>query len=133
MDSNALVVQILSLVGVLFGGGLVGHIIAGRKHTNDDKQTIINQLQEEREYLNSQLKIRDEKIDGLYDKFREWEEKYIEAHRDKVEAEWQLKKQVAENDLLEKENELLVSENKQLRIRVEDLEERVDELEKEVR
>ena len=129
--------NLISLLGVLLGGGFAGHWIAGKKNTNDDKQEIINQLQEERLYFSEQLKLRDAKIDELYDKFREVEKSINKVHQEKAQIEWELEKQIATNLLLaqEKENvefekELIEEEKNQLLDRVKHLETRVDELER---
>lgn len=116
----------MSLIGVLLGGGLAGHWIAGKKNTNDDKQEIINQLQEERAYFSEQLKIRDIKIDELYEKFRDLEMNNNKVHQEKAQVEWELNKKIEENKLLRQEKELL-------QVRIDLLEQRVGDLEEENR
>ena len=81
--------QLLTLVGTLVGGGLLGHVVANSKHKNDDKQEIINQLQEDRKYYSEELEKRDVKINELYDRFRELEQNLINVTREKVQAEWE--------------------------------------------
>ena len=117
-------------MGVLLGGGFAGHWIAGKKNTNDDKQEIINQLQEERVYFSEQLKIRDVKIDELYEKFRELEKNNNAIHQEKAQVEWELEKQIANNLILTQEKEIIEEEKNQLLSRVKHLETRVDELER---
>lgn len=118
--------NLVSLIGVLLGGGLAGHWIAGKKNTNDDKQEIINQLQEERVYFSEQLKIRDIKIDELYEKFRDLEMNNNKVHQEKAQVEWELDKAIEENKLLRQEKELL-------QVRIDLLERRVGDLEEENR
>ena len=122
--------NLVSLLGVLLGGGFAGHWIAGKKNTNDDKQEIINQLQEERLYFSEQLKIRDVKIDELYEKFRELESNNNAVHQEKARVEWELEKQIATNLILTQEKEVIEEEKNQLLSRVRHLETRVDELER---
>lgn len=124
MLTDEVIKNLVSLLAVLLGGGLAGHWIAGKKNTNDDKQEIINQLQEERLYFSEQLKIRDVKIDELYDKFRELEKNNNLIHQEKAQVQWELDKKIAENEVLKQEKE-------QLQNRISHLEQRVDDLEKE--
>ena len=127
----AMIEQVLTLVGTLVGGGLLGNLVANSKHKNDDKQEIINQLQEDRKYYSEELEKRDVKINALYDRFRELEQNLINVTREKVQAEWERDQQQAKNEVLIREKDALIVENKQLKIRVDDLENRVEELEKE--
>ena len=123
--------QILTLVATLVGGGLLGNLVANSKHKNDDKQEIINQLQEDRKYYSEELEKRDVKINELYDRFRELEQNLIQVTREKVQAEWERDRELAKNELLIQEKNALIAENKKLKDRVDDLEQRVEELEKE--
>lgn len=123
--------QLLTLVGTLVGGGLLGHVVANGKHKNDDKQEIINQLQEDRKYYSEELEKRDVKINELYDRFRDLEQNLINVTREKVQAEWERDREQAKNEVLTREKDALIVENEQLKIRVDDLETRVEELEKE--
>ena len=123
--------QVLTLVGTLVGGGLLGNLVANSKHKNDDKQELINQLQEDRKYYSEELEKRDVKINELYDRFRELEQSLIETTREKVQAEWERDREQAKNEVLIREKDALIVENKRLKIRVDDLEDRVEELEKE--
>ena len=123
--------NLVSLIGILLGGGLAGHWIAGKKNINDDKQEIINQLQEERAYFSDQLKIRDIKIDELYEKFRKLEMDSNAVHQEKAQVEWELEKQIKSNLLLIQEKEIIEEEKKQLLKRINRLENRVEELERE--
>ena len=128
---TAMIEQLLTLVGTLVGGGLLGNLVANSKHKNDDKQEIINQLQEDRKYYSEELEKRDVKINALYDRFRELEQNLINVTREKVQAEWERDQQQAKNEILIREKDALIVENKQLKNRVDDLENRVEELEKE--
>ena len=128
---TAMIEQIITLVGTLVGGGLLGHVVANSKHKNDDKQEIINQLQEDRKYYSEELEKRDIKINELYERFRELEQTLIEVTREKVQAEWERDRAQVNNELLIREKDALIVENKQLKIRIDDLENRVEELEKE--
>lgn len=128
---TAMIEQIITLVGTLVGGGLLGHVVANSKHKNDDKQEIINQLQEDRKYYSEELEKRDIKINELYERFRELEQTLIEVTREKVQAEWERDRVQVNNELLIREKDALIVENKQLKIRIDDLENRVEELEKE--
>lgn len=123
--------NLISLLGVLLGGGFAGHWIAGKKNVNDDKQEIINQLQEERVYFSEQLKIRDVKIDELYEKFRKLEMDNNVVHQEKAQVEWELEKQIKSNLLLIQEKEIIEEEKKELLKRINRLENRVEELERE--
>ena len=129
--SDELFKNLISLLGVLLGGGFAGHWIAGKKNVNDDKQEIINQLQEERAYFSEQLKIRDVKIDELYEKFRKLEMDNNVVHQEKAQVEWELEKQIATNLILTREKETIEEEKKQLLKRINRLENRVEELERE--
>ena len=129
--SDELFKNLISLLGVLLGGGFAGHWIAGKKNVNDDKQEIINQLQEERVYFSEQLKIRDVKIDELYEKFRKLEMDNNVVHQEKAQVEWELEKQIKSNLLLIQEKEIIEEEKKQLLKRINRLENRVEELERE--
>ena len=123
--------QLLTLVGTLVGGGLLGNLVANSKNKHDDKQEIINQLQEDRKYYSEELEKRDVKINALYDRFRELEQSLINVTREKAQAEWERDREQAKNEILTREKDALIVENKQLKIRVDDLENRVEELEKE--
>ena len=123
--------QLLTLVGTLVGGGLLGHVVANSKHKNDDKQEIINQLQEDRKYYSEELEKRDVKINELYDRFRILEQDLIQVTREKVQAEWERDRELVKNEILIREKDALIVENEQLKGRVDDLEARVEELEKE--
>lgn len=129
--SEELLKNLISLLGVLLGGGFAGHWIAGKKNVNDDKQEIINQLQEERVYFSEQLKIRDIKIDELYEKFRRLEMDNNVVHQEKARVEWELEKQIESNLLLIQEKEIIEDEKKELLKRINRLENRVEELERE--
>ena len=128
---TAMIEQLITLVGTLVGGGLLGHVVANSKNKHDDKQEIINQLQEDRKYYSEELEKRDVKINELYDRFRKLEENLIQVTREKAQAEWERDREQAKNEVLTREKDALIVENKQLKIRVDDLETRVEELERE--
>ena len=128
---TTMIEQLLTLVGTLVGGGLLGHVVANSKNKHDDKQEIINQLQEDRKYYSEELEKRDVKINELYDRFRKLEQDLIQVTQEKVQAEWERDQEQAKNELLIREKNALIDENKRLKIRVDDLETRVEELEKE--
>lgn len=116
----------MSLVVTLLGGTFLGNWVSGKKNANDDKQELINQLQEERAWTNNQLKERDKKIDDLWEKFRQLEKDNSAILHEKRELEFELRKE-------QKEKEQALQENERLKGRIEKLEERVEELEKERR
>lgn len=123
--------QILSLIGVILGGSWLTVLVANRKNTQDDKQEIINQLQEERQYFSEQLKERDVKIDELYGLVRGVEARNQELVQQKLRAEWELELSKSEVTNLLMRNQELTEESQELRIKVQELEKRVTELEKE--
>lgn len=114
----------MSLVVTLLGGTFLGNWVSGKKNANDDKQELINQLQEERAWTNEQLKERDKKIDDLWEKFRLLEKDNNAVLHEKWELEFDLRRET-------KEKELVIQENKRLQERIGKLEDRVGELEKE--
>lgn len=118
--------QLTSLVLTLLGGTFLGNWVSGKKNANDDKQELINQLQEERAWTSDQLKERDKKIDDLWEKFRQLEKDNSAILHEKRELEFELRKE-------QKEKEQALQENERLKGRIEKLEERVEELEKERR
>lgn len=118
--------QLTSLVLTLLGGTFLGNWVSGKKNANDDKQELINQLQEERTWTSEQLKERDKKIDDLWEKFRQLEKDNNAILHEKRELEFELRKE-------QKEKEQALQENERLKGRIEKLEERVEELEKERR
>ena len=118
--------QLTSLVVTLLGGTFLGNWVSGKKNANDDKQELINQLQEERTWTSEQLKERDKKIDDLWEKFRQLEKDNNAILHEKRELEFELRKE-------QKEKEQALQENERLKGRIEKLEERVEELEKERR
>ena len=128
---TAMIEQLLTLVGTLVGGGLLGHVVANSKNKHDDKQEIINQLQEDRKYYSEELEKRDVKINALYYRFRELEQSLINVTREKAQAEWERDREQAKNEELTREKDALIVENEQSKTRVDDLETRVEELERE--
>lgn len=109
--------DLLTLIGTVLGGTFIANLVANRKYTHDDKQEIINQLQEERTYYADQQRIRDSKIDELYDLYREMEARNREILQEKMNIEW--------------ERDQLRLENDDLKLQVINLEQRVTDLEKE--
>ena len=123
--------QIMSFIGIVLGGSWLTVIVANRKNKHDDKQEIINQLQEERAYFTEQLRQRDVRIDEIYALFREMDEKNRILVQEKMQAEWALEMSKSEITSLLMKNQELTEESQELRIKVQELEERVTELEKE--
>lgn len=130
--------QIMSFIGIVLGGSWLTVIVANRKNKHDDKQEIINQLQEERAYFTEQLRQRDVRIDEVYALFREMDEKNRVLAQEKMQAEWALEMSKSEitsllmkNQELTKEYQELTEESQELRGKVQELEKRVTELEKE--
>lgn len=120
--------DLLTLIGTVLGGTFIANLVANRKYTHDDKQEIINQLQEERTYYAAQIqeertlyadqqRIRDSKIDELYDLYREMETRNREIIQEKMGVEW--------------ERDRLRLENDDLKRQVTSLEQRVTDLERE--
>lgn len=123
--------DLLSLIGILSGGTILANIVANRKNTQDDKQEIINQLQEERQYFSDQLKERDVKIEELYSLVRGVETRNQELVQQKLRVEWELELSKSEITSLLMQNQELTEESQELRGKVQELEKRVTELEKE--
>lgn len=109
--------DLLTLIGTVLGGTFIANLVANRKYTHDDKQEIINQLQEERAYYADQQRIRDSKIDELYVLYREMEARNREILQEKMSVEW--------------ERDRLRLENDDLKRQVTSLEQRVTDLERE--
>ena len=123
--------DLLSLIGILSGGTILANIVANRKNNQDDKQEIINQLQEERLYFSDQLKERDVKINELYELVRGVETRNQELVQQKLKVEWELELSKSEITSLLMQNQELTEESQELRGKVQELEKRVTELEKE--
>ena len=123
--------QIMSFIGIVLGGSWLTVIAANRKNKHDDKQEIINQLQEERAYFTEQLRQRDVRIDEIYALFREMDEKNRILVQEKMQAEWALEMSKSEITSLLMKNQELTEESQELRGKVQELEKRVTELEKE--
>lgn len=123
--------DLLSLIGILSGGTILANIVANRKNNQDDKQEIINQLQEERKYFSDQLKERDIKIEELYGLVRGVETRNQELVQQKLKVEWELELSKSEVTSLLMQNQELTEESQELRGKVQELEKRVTELEKE--
>lgn len=99
----------------LVGGTFLGNWVAGRKNSNDDKQAIIDQLQEERNYTNTQLQLRDTRIDALYETVNNLKTDLQKALHENRVLTWELDKEVAKNKILTEENTKLKSIIKDLR------------------
>lgn len=125
-----IVEQLISLIGIVLGGSWLTVIVANRKNKQDDKQEIINQLQEERVYFAEQLRQRDVRIDEVYVLFREMDEKNRILVQEKMQAEWELGLAKRENVELVIKNQTLIQEAIELKNSVSELEQRVTELEK---
>lgn len=133
-------INILSFVATILGGSLIGHLVTRKNAKETNAQTLIDQIQEERNYTNNQLSARDKKIDELYEIYYQLQEDYQKIANEKRTLEWELeneikrKKQLAiENSRILKreqdENELLKKENEKLKKKVNELEKRVSDLE----
>lgn len=109
--------DLFTLISTLVGGTFLANVVANRKNVLDDKQKIIDQLQEEREHFSEELKVRDIKIDELYVLIRDMEQRNLEIIKEKHEVEW--------------ERDRLLEENSLLKTTIFNLEQRVSHLEKE--
>lgn len=109
--------DLLTLITTLVGGTFLANVVANRKNVLDDKQKIIDQLQEEREHFSEELKVRDVKIDELYILIRDMEQRNLEIIKEKHAVEWERDRLLEENSLLKKH--------------ILNLEQRVSHLEKE--
>lgn len=109
--------DLFTLISTIVGGTFLANVVANRKNVLDDKQKIIDQLQEEREHFSEELKVRDVKIDELYVLIRDIEQRNLEILKEKHAVEWERDKLLAENSLL--------------KTTIQNLEQRVSHLEKE--
>ena len=109
--------ELLTLISTIVGGTFLANLVANRKNVLDDKQKIIDQLQEERAHFSEELKIRDIKIDELYVLIRDMEQRNLEILKEKHAVEW--------------ERDKLLEENSLLKTTILNLEQRVSHLEKE--
>lgn len=126
MDNEALerfLERVFELLAVGVPTGLFGHWIAGRRDKRVDAQTLIDQVQEERNRMDEALKERDEKIDRLYEDVNALRKQVQEVLHENRVLKWELEKRDLEIDTLKKENERLRTTEKYLR---EQLEERVE-------
>lgn len=126
MDNEALerfLERVFELLAVGVPTGLFGHWIAGRRDKRVDAQTLIDQVQEERNRMDEALKERDEKIDRLYEDVNALRKQVQEVLHENRVLKWELEKRDLEIDTLKKENERLRTTERYLR---EQLEERVD-------
>lgn len=94
--------DLFTLISTLVGGTFLANVVANRKNVLDDKQKIIDQLQEEREHFSAELKVRDVKIDELYLLIRDMEQRNLEILKEKHEVEWERDRLLEENSLLKK-------------------------------
>ena len=109
--------DLFTLISTIVGGTFLANVVANRKNGLDDKQKIIDQLQEERIHFSEELKARDIKIDELYVLIRDIEERNLEILKAKYTVEW--------------ERDKLLEENGLLKTTILNLEQRVSHLEKE--
>lgn len=109
--------DLFTLISTIIGGTFLANVVANRKNLLDDKQKIIDQLQEERAHFSAELKVRDIKIDELYVLIRDMEERNLEILKEKHAVEW--------------ERDKLLEENGLLKTTILNLEQRVSHLEKE--
>ena len=94
--------DLFTLISTIVGGTFLANVVANRKNVLDDKQKIIDQLQEEREHFSAELKVRDVKIDELYLLIRDMEQRNLEILKEKHEVEWERDRLLEENSLLKK-------------------------------
>ena len=92
--------DLFTLISTIVGGTFLANVVANRKNSLDDKQKIIDQLQEEREHFSEELKVRDVKIDELYVLIRDIEQRNLEIIKEKHEVEWERDRLLEENSLL---------------------------------
>lgn len=148
--------QLLTVIGTLLGGTFLGNIVSRKNSKEANAQTLIDQIQEERDYTNQQLIKRDEKIDNqnikideLYEMYHTLQSDYRKMVEEKKTLEWELANEVKKKKHLIEENahtlkqneqalkqelkakEILRIENDQLKKKVYELEKRVKRLEKE--
>lgn len=109
--------DLFTLITTIVGGTFLANVVANRKNGLDDKQKIIDQLQEERIHFSEELKIRDAKIDELYGLIRDIEQRNLDIIKEKHAVEW--------------ERDRLLEENGLLKTTIQNLEQRVSHLEKE--
>lgn len=147
--SNETLFQWAGILVTLLGGTLVGNLVSRKNSKEANAQTLIDQIQEERDYTNQQLVKRDEKIDNqnikideLYEMYHNLQTEYRKMAEEKRNLEWELASEVKIKKRLIEENaytlrqelrekEKLLKENNELKEKVSELEERVSDLEKE--
>lgn len=97
----------IPLVTLVLSGGFIGSIVAGIKNKDDDKQRLIDQLQEDREWYQEQFKERDVKIEILSGKISEMERNHIDVIHQNRLLEMDLVSERKNNAYLSKEIEAL--------------------------
>lgn len=102
--------DLFTLISTVVGGTFLANVVANRKNVLDDKQKIIDQLQEERAHFSEELK-------ELHILIRNVEERNLEILKEKNAVEW--------------ERDKLLEENSLLKTTILNLEQRVSHLEKE--
>ena len=126
MDNDALerfLERVFELLAVGVPTGLFGHWIAGKRDKRVDAQTLIDQVQEERNRMDEALRERDAKIDQLYKDLNELRKQVNDFLYENRTLKWKLEKKEHEIETLKKENERLRTTEQILR---KELEERVD-------
>lgn len=99
--------RIIELVPIGLLTGLVGHYLSNKKDKRMDAQQLVDQIQEERNWTQQQLKERDNEIQGLKTEIMELRKLINESLHDNKTLQWELDKAKQENNFLRKENEEL--------------------------
>lgn len=99
--------RIIELVPIGVLTALVGHYLSNKKDKRMDAQQLVDQIQEERNWTQQQLKERDNEIQSLRNELIELRKMVNEALHDKKTLQWELDKQIKENEYLQKEVERL--------------------------
>lgn len=106
-DIDLWVQRIIELVPIGLLTGLVGHYLSNKKDKRMDAQQLVDQIQEERNWTQQQLKERDNEIQGLKNEIMELRKLINDSLHENKELQWELNKVKEENNLLRKENEKL--------------------------
>lgn len=99
--------RIVELVPIGVLTALIGHYLSNKKDKRMDAQQLVDQIQEERNWTQQQLKERDNEIQGLKTEIMELRKLINESLYDNKALQWELDKAKNENDFLRKENEKL--------------------------
>lgn len=147
--SNETLIQLATFIVPILLGTFLGNVVSRKNSKDVNAQSLIDQIQEERDYTNKQLDKRDEKIemqntkiDELYDMYYTLQADNRRMAEEKKELEWELASEVKIKQRLIEENakivkheqkqkEKLTKENDDLKEKISELELRVSDLEKE--